>query len=419
MKINQIIESATTSANISTVPAGGGQVLSRTGVYGKNTKVGSLLKGKKTNKPFVNSISEGKVKELSMDLGTGKDGLSDAAFKKKYGKTKDEMRKAMKQKPEPVKEAELQEDDLIVIPGQGLKRRTGFVPNDPDRAEHEGETLKNSLHTIIRTATHLNRELSERDNFPEWVSEKIGTIKGMMVSVMDYLISDKEMNGKISANEMNGGVIAGGGVGESSQYGDHEISMAKSEMRSAAKSAKRIYHMLDNRDEIMAWQQSYITLASDYLNSVADSMEEEKREVSEGDVVDIAKVRGLMRQYETYVDQYEAARMANDVGKASALARKIRDTYNAIMSVPGGKQAVQRLAQPDDGSPDNVAESKKHKCPECGGEMVSEELMNEKKDACYYKVKSRYKVWPSAYASGALVKCRKKGASNWGNKSKK
>ena len=30
-----------------------------------------------------------------------------------------------------------------------------------------------------------------------------------------------------------------------------------------------------------------------------------------------------------------------------------------------------------------------------------------KKDACYHKVKSRYKVWPSAYASGALVKCRK------------
>ena len=39
------------------------------------------------------------------------------------------------------------------------------------------------------------------------------------------------------------------------------------------------------------------------------------------------------------------------------------------------------------------------------------------KDACYNKVKSRYKVWPSAYASGALVKCRKKGAANWGNKS--
>ena len=38
------------------------------------------------------------------------------------------------------------------------------------------------------------------------------------------------------------------------------------------------------------------------------------------------------------------------------------------------------------------------------------------KDACYHKVKSRYSVWPSAYASGALVKCRKVGAANWGNK---
>jgi hypothetical protein len=40
-----------------------------------------------------------------------------------------------------------------------------------------------------------------------------------------------------------------------------------------------------------------------------------------------------------------------------------------------------------------------------------------KKDACYHKVKSRYKVWPSAYASGALVKCRKVGADSWGTKS--
>ena len=61
--------------------------------------------------------------------------------------------------------------------------------------------------------------------------------------------------------------------------------------------------------------------------------------------------------------------------------------------------------------------------------MTKEELEEKKKrkkkkkkkakrDACYYKVKRRYKVWPSAYASGALSKCRKVGAKNWGNKSK-
>ena len=55
------------------------------------------------------------------------------------------------------------------------------------------------------------------------------------------------------------------------------------------------------------------------------------------------------------------------------------------------------------------------------GKPISEEefdILAEKQDACYHKVKSRYKVWPSAYASGALVQCRKKGAKNWGNKSK-
>ncbi len=57
-------------------------------------------------------------------------------------------------------------------------------------------------------------------------------------------------------------------------------------------------------------------------------------------------------------------------------------------------------------------------------QIIQEELeavLNEKegkKDACYHKVKSRYKVWPSAYASGALVKCRKVGAKNWGNSKK-
>jgi hypothetical protein len=62
-----------------------------------------------------------------------------------------------------------------------------------------------------------------------------------------------------------------------------------------------------------------------------------------------------------------------------------------------------------------------YRCAECGGAAMENpgELEEAKKDACYYKVRSRYKVWPSAYASGALVQCRKKGASNWGTKAQK
>ena len=42
----------------------------------------------------------------------------------------------------------------------------------------------------------------------------------------------------------------------------------------------------------------------------------------------------------------------------------------------------------------------------------------ELKDACYKKVAKRYKGGNSAYRSGAMVKCRKVGVANWGNKSK-
>ena len=65
---------------------------------------------------------------------------------------------------------------------------------------------------------------------------------------------------------------------------------------------------------------------------------------------------------------------------------------------------------------DIITESR-HQCPHCGGPVVEYSELTEKKDACYYKVKASAKVWPSAYASGRLVQCRKAGAANYGNKS--
>jgi hypothetical protein len=50
-------------------------------------------------------------------------------------------------------------------------------------------------------------------------------------------------------------------------------------------------------------------------------------------------------------------------------------------------------------------------------EGALEEKKKAKRDACYYKVKARYDVWPSAVGSLALSACRKKSAKNWGKKS--
>jgi hypothetical protein len=350
MKIKDIYES-TTSGAIATVASPMTTQSRNASIYG-GKKGGNLLTGTKTKKKYANSISESpatdksnysvvkaedhkgkpcfkveykgkpalstrifrtredankaiakmttvnesKMKELSMDL---KD-MDNGNFKKKYGKSKEQMRLSLGDpeskktvheahleeddskyklakfnyksnrfehhsdhdtadqartaarsllggrhgnqiritdpagekislKKKPVKEAHLEEDDLILVPGQGHKLKTGFHKFDPDKAEHEGETLKNSLRTIARNAKELHSRLENHDQFPEWVSEKIGTIKGMMTSVTEYLISHQEGDALDEPTEMatTAGVIAGGGVGEAADPIAKRITVKK------------------------------------------------------------------------------------------------------------------------------------------------------------------------------------------------
>ena len=193
MRIQQILET-TTAGSVATV-AQPMMTQTRENINVPGLKpVKQLMKGKAAKKgPYANSIAESKIKEINKDL---KD-LTSYDFEKKHKISKSEARSDMKK----VNEDDLSEQDLIVIPGQGRLRGTGFTKHDPDRAEHEGQTLKNSLHTIIRLATHLDKELTVRDNFPEWVSEKVGSIKGDMLSVMNYIISSQEMRHDSDAME--------------------------------------------------------------------------------------------------------------------------------------------------------------------------------------------------------------------------
>ena len=100
-----------------------------------------------------------------------------------------------------------------------------------------------------------------------------------------------------------------------------------------------------------------------------------------------------------------------ELSKRTALIRKIKQ-----------KQLDSYLAKVDKKKKERVTNVGMGEDFEYEGELMTEEQFDEaagEKDACYKKVKARYSVWPSAYASGALVKCRKVGAANWGNKSKK
>lgn len=107
------------------------------------------------------------------------------------------------------------------------------------------------------------------------------------------------------------------------------------------------------------------------------------------------------------------------VPKCVSSAKRASMTKAQRLSAARRKKAADPNQQLKSGStsPTYVSTDKPKKRKKMNEESDAKGKGSGTKDACYFKVKSRYSVWPSAYASGALVKCRKVGAANWGNKS--
>ena len=165
MKIKQITET-TTAGSIATVnsPLGGTQSRGNPSIYG-GKKVGSLFKGKKTSAPYANSINESA--ELS--------------------------------------EAHLEEDDVIVVPGQGRSRKSGFVPHGKSRLDHEVEMARSDLFSAAKNAQQVYsmiKDLSEEEGLEGWVQEKIIKANDYLNTIREYL-EGKQVQGVDESIENN------------------------------------------------------------------------------------------------------------------------------------------------------------------------------------------------------------------------
>ena len=172
---------------------------------------------------------------------------------------------------------------------------------------------------------------------------------------------------------------------------DHEVQMARSDLYKAAKYSIKLHERLKGISEeegLEGWVAAKITKASDYLSSVFHYMDYEmmsSEEMTESRTKIVQAIKTKSEQPEpTYKE---------------TISKKYQEKLDEV-----SKKKTEAVLEDFVGKPITEEEFEK---------------LAEKQDACYHKVKARYKVWPSAYASGALVQCRKKGAKNWGNKSKK
>ena len=129
------------------------------------------------------------------------------------------------------------------------------------------------------------------------------------------------------------------------------------------------------------------------------------------------------------VEEGKAYGLTKGTGKPGGAMKDYLDKKAKKLEAEKKKQKPEYKNNPAFGDPShhsNKKMSEHHQKDKDGNTIPHEDELNEsdkkgkgsgEKDACYKKVKASAKVWPSAYASGRLVQCRKKGAANYGNKS--
>ena len=159
----------------------------------------------------------------------------------------------------------------------------------------------------------------------------------------------------------------------------------------------------------------------------ADPGQQQKSGAAKPTYVSTDKPKKKMKEtYSNWRTDFEEAYGGKGVSRKAKLASTHPPTAQAaVKNIPtetdrgAGNKAMRRAGKPVEKKSPNYKAYVMNKEEVEITESDKKGKGSGSKDACYHKVKSRYSVWPSAYASGALVRCRKVGAANWGNSSKK
>tara|TARA_B100001287_G_scaffold236836_1_gene209589 strand:+ start:710 stop:1393 length:684 start_codon:yes stop_codon:yes gene_type:complete len=208
---------------------------------------------------------------------------------------------------------------------------------------------------------------------------------------------------------------------------DHEVQMARADLYKIAKYSIKLHEMMKGVTEeqgLEGWVQSKITKAADYMGSVYHHLD---YEMKFDEMTEAKKAKPDFADIDGDGDEEESMKKAAQDKKEKGGDDKKDDSKGLSAKqkkLPAGlqKAIAKKNESYTDYLKDKLYNTRKYQTlEESVGKPITEEefdILAEKQDACYHKVKSRYKVWPSAYASGALVQCRKKGAKNWGNSKK-
>ena len=94
------------------------------------------------------------------------------------------------------------------VPTAGQTSMTDYKSTSEGHDDNGGEEYNDevgmadsNIHTIIRSAKELINALEPMENMPEWAQDKLAQVKGMLVSVKDYVESQHEQGNIYHTNE--------------------------------------------------------------------------------------------------------------------------------------------------------------------------------------------------------------------------
>jgi DNA repair exonuclease SbcCD ATPase subunit len=264
-----------------------------------------------------------------------------------------------------------------------------------DRKLSGTESNAGELHRLKQQLKDIRSQqgVREASDFGDTVTTKINgqTVQG---DVIDLFPDDMEVELSLRGPETGKTVVVN--VRDTEYFESQDLTVREEEIK---KSIPELEKEMDTYQTILKKSQE-ITKSIKYDSIPSEIITEIKMLANQFNIPE--------EMFKDAIDEIFDARSNLEsavYGLEEPINDRIREIENAILELEDEEYYKESNEQ-------------QSSCPECGGPLVSESSLSEKQDACYRKVKSRYKVWPSAYASGALVQCRKKGAKNWGNKSK-
>jgi len=206
---------------------------------------------------------------------------------------------------------------------------------------------------------------------------------------------------------------------------DQEGDMAKSDLRSIMANAKELHDMIDDADNLPEWCQNKITLAEDYISTVANYLTAEmSEEVSKADVP--AYLRKQKGEKPLTMSDVKAPRK-DSISAKENLAKARNEEVEQIDEAPS-KESMEKAASDKKIKHEIAADRIEQKQKNMMKKAASDKKMKEEVEQIDEKnvptnpelwsrakalARSKFDVYPSAYANGWASKWYKGKGGSW------